>query len=198
MPAWIEGSVMILAMVLIVGALLVVPIRLGFSLRFLPDVLDIRLLIGSVRPILGSIPIPLHPIVPVINPHQTSHRDENETPRHGQEGQSSSSSFGKLLKFTGVFLSSVRSIDILEWHTKIGSGDAATTSYLIGGLWAVKSTLVGWLRSRYVFLSQPLYSAVPDYETAGLALEVRCIFRFTIGEIILALVKRSLPHGPRG
>lgn len=91
----------------------------------------------------------------------------------------------------------LRVIERLEWRTELGTGDAAATSLLAGVLWAIKSTVIGALLREHVFLEAPKIRVVPDYRRVGLAFEIRCIFRFTLGEIILgARGLRAIP--PRG
>ena len=90
-----------------------------------------------------------------------------------------------------------RRIERLEWRTELGTGDAAATSLLVGGLWALKSTVVGTLSRSCVFLETPRLLVVPDYNKTRLALEIICIFRLTIGDIILAALK-SFAHPKRG
>ena len=79
----------------------------------------------------------------------------------------------------------LRVIERLEWRTELGTGDAAVTSFLTGALWAVKSTVVGTLAKEHVFLEPPKIRVVPDFRHTRFSWEISCIFRFTLGEIIL-------------
>lgn len=89
-----------------------------------------------------------------------------------------------------------RTIERLEWRTELGTGDAAATSLLAGALWAFKSTVVGVLYRHHTFLEAPRLMVAPDYDRERLALEIRCIFRLRLGDIILAAIEH-LGH-PKG
>lgn len=90
-----------------------------------------------------------------------------------------------------------RRIEQLEWRTELGTGDAAATSVLVGGLWALKSTVVSVLSRSHVFVHAPQLLVAPDYNKTRFSLEFRCIFRFTIGDIIVAALK-SFARPKRG
>lgn len=85
-----------------------------------------------------------------------------------------------------------RRIERFEWKTHLGTGDAATTCWGAGVLWSLKGTLLGFLRRRHCFVEPPRIEVVPRYGGVSLAVELSCIFRFTVGEIILALLMGAL------
>lgn len=103
----------------------------------------------------------------------------------------------KGLRMLRLFFSAVHCIERLEWHTGLGTGDAALTASLYGGLWALKTNVVAWLRRRFEFMHPPLLRVAPNFEETGLFLELTCIFRFTLGDIIVA-VARFLTVRARG
>src|SRR5690606_32357830 len=85
-----------------------------------------------------------------------------------------------------------RRIERFEWKTHLGTGDAATTSLSAGALWSLKGTLLGLLARRHSFVDPPDFAVIPRYGGAILLVELSCIFRFTVGEIILALLIGAL------
>lgn len=75
----------------------------------------------------------------------------------------------------------------LDWSTNVALPDAAATATLTGALWAIKSTLVGWL-SQYISLRQqpklfvvPLFNSPPIFTT-----EFSCIAKIRCGHAIYA------------
>lgn len=91
----------------------------------------------------------------------------------------------------------LRVIERFEWRTELGAGDAAATGLLAGALWALKATVVGVLAREHVFLQAPRLDVVPNFRQTRFALEICCIFRFTLGDIILgARTPRAIP--PKG
>lgn len=89
-----------------------------------------------------------------------------------------------------LFASQFLRIEELEWRTEIGTGDAAATGLAVGSLWALKSTVVGVLARYHVFLRAPRLAVTPAFDKPRFALEIRCIFRFSLGDIIVAVLKR--------
>lgn len=74
----------------------------------------------------------------------------------------------------------------LEWSTRIGAGDAAVTGMATGGLWGIKTNVVG-LMAKYMRLQQkPKLAIIPDFQNRDLKMELLCILRFRIGNIIIA------------
>lgn len=74
-----------------------------------------------------------------------------------------------------------------DWSTNVALSDAAVTATLTGALWAIKSTLVGWL-SQYISLRQqprlfvvPLFNSPPIFTT-----ELSCIAKIRCGHAIYA------------
>ncbi|HEY8464166.1 MAG TPA: DUF2953 domain-containing protein [Bacillota bacterium] len=85
----------------------------------------------------------------------------------------------------------------LQWSTQIGTGDSAQTAVLSGLLWAVKTTVTGWLQDKYRFVKQPEVMVYSDYETAGLNMAFNCIFRVKLGYIIIAAFIGRVRHSWR-
>ncbi|WP_236719624.1 DUF2953 domain-containing protein [Neobacillus mesonae] len=81
------------------------------------------------------------------------------------------------------------SIKKFEWQTFIGVGDAAHTAIAVGGLWALKGSIVGIL-SHYLKLTvTPQLAITPHFQAAVIQTKVLCIFQFRIGHAILAGLK---------
>lgn len=83
-----------------------------------------------------------------------------------------------------------------HWSTNVSLPDAAVTATLTGALWAIKSTLVGWL-SRYISLkNQPKLFVVPLFNSPPIfTTEFSCIAKIRCGHAIhagLVLIVRVL------
>lgn len=205
-------------MVVLLGlaSLLVIPIKLGFSLEHQDSVTDLRLIAGLIGPLQFSVRLPMDPLSKLANPAQPeaesgkqaengeqTERVEQTLSGKASKGDKKGMSGGRSLFLTSLrvaklFTATVRRVERLTWRTVVGTGDAAATSYVTGSLWTFKSILIGWLRRHYTFLTAPVCNVVPDFDRSCLALEVSCIFRFTIGEIIVAVVSQHFTHRTRG
>ncbi|MEW9671057.1 DUF2953 domain-containing protein [Ammoniphilus sp. 3BR4] len=76
-----------------------------------------------------------------------------------------------------------------EWYTRVGVGDAASTAMVTGLFWGVKTTLVGAI-TRYIALrTTPRINVVPAYYTTEMDTRFLCIFRYRIGNSIIAVVR---------
>ena len=184
-PGWLPATLLgLLGLV----ALLAVPIRAGFSISHGA---------GATR-LLLCLDLPLIPAVRVRVPVGGLQIDASPAGQPGRRtGRARGSRHPQAVPFriALAFAARVRHIERFEWRTVVGAGDAAATSILAGALWAVKATLLAALFGRYRFLAPPRCSVQPDYGRPRFALQVSCIFRFTFGEVIVALVSRSRRHG---
>jgi hypothetical protein len=83
----------------------------------------------------------------------------------------------------------------LRWDTRLGIGDAAETALATGMLWAVKSTLFGYI-FQYVHLeTKPKISIQPRYNHPEFSTEFSCHANIRIGFLfysMLALVWRIM------
>lgn len=86
----------------------------------------------------------------------------------------------------------IRQCESFSWTTAIGSGDAYVTSLAAGALWGAKGAAIALLSRRLTFSTPPRLLVIPDYETHRFAISLHCIFRFTLGHIIVAIVRRAL------
>lgn len=83
-----------------------------------------------------------------------------------------------------------------DWSTNIALQDAAVTATLTGVLWAVKSTLVGWLSQYITLKQQPRLFVVPVFDSTPIfTTEFSCIAKIRCGHAIhagLVLIVRVL------
>lgn len=76
-----------------------------------------------------------------------------------------------------------------EWYTRVGVGDAASTAMVTGLFWGVKTTLIGVI-TRYITLrTTPRINVVPAYYSTEVDTRFLCIFRYRIGNSIIAVVR---------
>ncbi|MGX1899842.1 DUF2953 domain-containing protein [Thermolongibacillus altinsuensis] len=83
------------------------------------------------------------------------------------------------------FLSNV-SVTQFQWHTHVGTGDAAKTGMLVGLGWSLKYGIIGII-SKYMRLeASPSIELIPHFQAAISRTEFICMIRFRIGYAILA------------
>jgi hypothetical protein len=74
----------------------------------------------------------------------------------------------------------------LEWKTHVGTKDAAETAISVGGVWAVKSWVMGYL-FRYIRLeTQPEIGVFPRYNHPLFVTQVRCSLSIPTGVALWA------------
>lgn len=190
-PSWILLSV---AVVLVCLWLTTIPIRLGVTFGKPEEIEYVRVSLS-----FGRLSVAFRAKVARLLDWSRSMRSSSATAgkRDGQKkpkGGAVVSVRAPMRLFRTLF----RRVESFEWRTEIGTGDAALTAWVMGGLWTLKSTVIGSLNQHLDFLSRPLLQIVPNWETSHLTFEVRCIFRFTLGEIILATLLRRPPMSKRG
>lgn len=96
-----------------------------------------------------------------------------------------------------AFLQATRRIERLEWRTRLVSSDAAVRCLGTGALWALKGTLIGLIGRGRTFLKPPVIEVEPRGGPPGLSVELSCIFRSHVGEIIVALLRGAF-HAEKG
>jgi hypothetical protein len=75
-----------------------------------------------------------------------------------------------------------------RWDTRLGIGDAAETALATGMLWAVKSTLFGYI-FQYVHLeTKPKLSIQPQYNHAEFSTEFSCQANIRIGFLFYSML----------
>ncbi|MBS3939096.1 MAG: DUF2953 domain-containing protein [Peptococcaceae bacterium] len=71
------------------------------------------------------------------------------------------------------------------WQTTIGSGDAAWTALLAGGIWCLKGTLLGMLQSRQKIAGKDMVLAVfPSFKERKFQTFLQCILSVRVVHII--------------
>ncbi|MBU8715625.1 MULTISPECIES: DUF2953 domain-containing protein [Brevibacillus] len=77
----------------------------------------------------------------------------------------------------------------LEWHTLLGTGQAAETGAITGVIWGVKSLIVGVLSHSISLRTMPAMSVQPVWNDAVIQTTFRCVFRFYLGHFLFSLLK---------
>lgn len=80
----------------------------------------------------------------------------------------------------------------LEWHTLLGTGQAAETGALTGMIWGVKSVIVSVLSQSISLRAMPVMSVQPVWNAAVIRTTFRCQFHFYLGHILFSLLKIAL------
>lgn len=80
----------------------------------------------------------------------------------------------------------------LDWKIEIGTGDAAETGVLTGISWGVLSSIIGLFTSYVTLRTIPSIMVQPAFQQKKLETEFRCMFRFRIGNAILAGIRLVL------
>lgn len=75
----------------------------------------------------------------------------------------------------------------MEWSTNVALTDAAHTATLTGALWALKSTLIGWLSYRVSLQQRPKLFVVPVFGSCPLfSTELNCTAEIRLGNAVYA------------
>ncbi|MDN4067445.1 DUF2953 domain-containing protein [Paenibacillus vini] len=75
----------------------------------------------------------------------------------------------------------------MEWSTNFALKDAAHTATLTGALWAVKTTLIGWLSYRVSLQQRPKLFVVPVFGGSPLfSTELNCTAEIRLGNAVYA------------
>ncbi|UOY94305.1 DUF2953 domain-containing protein [Ectobacillus sp. JY-23] len=86
------------------------------------------------------------------------------------------------------FLRSVR-IKKFLWRSYIGTGDAAYTGVIAGGLWSVKGMILGTLSTYMKIVKAPELEVVPVFQGEIATSQLECTITFRIGKALLTAVK---------
>ncbi|MBM7692896.1 hypothetical protein JOC77_002327 [Peribacillus deserti] len=76
-------------------------------------------------------------------------------------------------------------IQELNWHSQIGTGNAAETAVLTGAAYGIKSTIIGVISQYLTFSKIPSYSVNSIYQGVTSKTRMNCIIEFRIGNAIL-------------
>jgi len=77
----------------------------------------------------------------------------------------------------------------LEWHTLLGTGQAAETGALTGLIWGVKSLIVGILSHSISLQAMPAMSVQPVWNQALLHTKVQAVLHFYLGQFVFSALK---------
>ncbi|RYD02901.1 hypothetical protein N752_22205 [Desulforamulus aquiferis] len=86
------------------------------------------------------------------------------------------------------FLSHIR-VTCLEWHTKIGTGDAAVTGFLTGFLYSFKGGIISAFYRKLANAGNPKISVEPNFRKEQFSTSINCIFKIRVGNIMVTGVK---------
>ncbi|MED1853561.1 DUF2953 domain-containing protein [Brevibacillus borstelensis] len=73
----------------------------------------------------------------------------------------------------------------LEWHTVLGTGEAAETGALLGAVWGVKSILIALFSHAISLRSMPRLSVQPVWNQPVIRTQARCILHFFLGHVLV-------------
>jgi hypothetical protein len=77
----------------------------------------------------------------------------------------------------------------LSWNTRIGLEDAPVTAFMVGVVWAIKSTLVGF-GHQYVQMKQaPIITVVPQYNILDFSTELLIVGKIRIAYVLMAAMR---------
>ncbi|MDY0405328.1 DUF2953 domain-containing protein [Virgibacillus sp. 179-BFC.A HS] len=68
------------------------------------------------------------------------------------------------------------------WETKMGTGDAASTGILTGGIWSIKGALGSFLKENCHFLEQPVIQVDPCFNEQQFESQFHCIAFMQLGK----------------
>ncbi|MEJ8546812.1 DUF2953 domain-containing protein [Brevibacillus borstelensis] len=77
----------------------------------------------------------------------------------------------------------------LEWHTVLGTGEAAETGAILGAVWGVKSMLIALFSHAISLRSMPKLSVQPAWDQAIIRTQARCILRFFLGHVMVTGIR---------
>ncbi|MDW7674527.1 MAG: DUF2953 domain-containing protein [Bacillota bacterium] len=95
----------------------------------------------------------------------------------------------QLWQFRKKFIPPVQCSQVI-WITKVGLGDAAATGVTAGFFWSVKGLLYSFIRQREKWqLKKTELKVIPNFHKKEFEINIDCIFKFSIGHIIIAGIK---------
>lgn len=93
-----------------------------------------------------------------------------------------------LYRIVKQFLSHV-TIHQFEWHTEIGTGDAANTGMISGLVWSLKGNMIALMSHYMRLITKPTIHVAPSFQSLMLTTRLECIFSFRVGYAIGAGLK---------
>lgn len=77
----------------------------------------------------------------------------------------------------------------LKCKITYGSEDAAQTGMMVGAFWAVSGLAINGIRRHLAFLRRPEIKIIPSFGKNSFDIDFLCIFRLTVGHVIIASLK---------
>lgn len=189
--SWLETAFLAASLGAAVAFLLLIPVGVGFHVN-LTNEARVWLLLSIRGKILARVCL--------SRPnHRSARGSKGPTGQDGPEPATKANrslidrttrTIGIVQRVYHIVRPALRTIERLEWRTEVGAGDAAATGLLAGAFWALKGTVVGFLLRDHRFLEPPKLWVAPFYRDVRLALEIRCIFRLRLGDIIRAAMRQ--------
>lgn len=85
-------------------------------------------------------------------------------------------------------------LEIKQWETQIGTGDAMSTAIIVGVAWELKGIFLG-LSSKYMLLNEnPNLIVKPDFNNQVLNSRFECIFSFRVGYFIVTGIRLLIKY----
>ncbi|HLS91271.1 MAG TPA: DUF2953 domain-containing protein [Limnochordia bacterium] len=189
--SWLETAFLAASLGAAVAFLLLIPVGVGFHVN-LTNEARVWLLLSIRGKILARVCL--------SRPnHRSARGSKGPTGQDGPEPATKANrslidrttrTIGIVQRVYHIVRPALRTIERLEWRTEVGAGDAAATGLLAGAFWALKGAVVGFLLRDHRFLEPPKLWVAPFYRDVRLALEIRCIFRLRLGDIIRAAMRQ--------
>ncbi|OEF98497.1 DUF2953 domain-containing protein [Desulfuribacillus alkaliarsenatis] len=76
-----------------------------------------------------------------------------------------------------------------QWTTHIGIDDAAVLGPTVGGMWALKGTLLQQVFYFFPLLSKPSINVTPEFQQNHMKTQLHCIFQFKVGYAMYVGIK---------
>ncbi|MDB5054399.1 MAG: hypothetical protein JWM44_2449 [Bacilli bacterium] len=76
-----------------------------------------------------------------------------------------------------------------RWDTRVGIGDAAETALTTGVIWAVKSSLFGYVFHYVKLDTKPIISVQPQYNDMEFSTKLSCVAKIRIGYMLFAFLR---------
>ncbi|MFD2627873.1 DUF2953 domain-containing protein [Oceanobacillus kapialis] len=76
----------------------------------------------------------------------------------------------------------------LVWHTEGGTGEAASTGLIAGGIWSIKGAITCYFVQQSTMKCKPVIRVIPHFQQQCYYTRFECIASLRIGQAIHALV----------
>jgi hypothetical protein len=76
-----------------------------------------------------------------------------------------------------------------RWDTRLGVGDAPETAVATGMLWALKSSIIGFVFHYVVLDTKPKVTIQPEYNDMAFSTKLSCHAKIRLGHIFLSVIR---------